>query len=225
MFDNSVLCKRLSYQFKDPEFLVTAMTHRSASKEHYERMEFLGDAILNLIITDDLYHRFPGASEGKLSRLRASMVKGETLSQLAKQLELGDFLQLGSGELKSGGFRRESILADVFESIIGAIYLDGGYEPARRFVLAMFDERLENADINVNLKDPKTRLQEYLQARGVELPVYEILSTKGKAHNQTFEVACHVSITENSTLGRGNSRRKAEQEAAMQMLAHLEAQQ
>ena len=140
MIDYSTLCKKLSYQFKDPELLVTAVTHRSANKKHYERMEFLGDAILNMIITDDLYHRFPKASEGKLSRLRSSMVKGETLSKLAKSIELGDFLKLGSGELKSGGFRRESILADVFESIIGAIYLDGGYEPVKQFVLSMFNE-------------------------------------------------------------------------------------
>jgi ribonuclease-3 len=222
MSDYSVLCKRLDYQFKDPKFLKIALTHRSANKQHYERMEFLGDAILNLIITDNLYHRFPDASEGKLSRLRASMVKGETLSKLAKQLELGEFLNLGSGELKSGGFRRESILADVFESIIGAIYLDQGYEPAQQFVLRMFSERLQNADINVDLKDPKTRLQEYLQAQGQDLPVYEILSTSGKAHNQTFEVACHVPVLNKSTQGAGNSRRKAEQVAARRMLQELE---
>jgi len=223
MSDYSVLSKRLSYQFNDPELLVTALTHRSANKRHYERMEFLGDAILNLIITDDLYHRFPKASEGKLSRLRASMVKGETLSQIAKSLELGEFLLLGSGELKSGGFRRESILADVFESIIGAIYLDQGYEQAKRFVLAMFEQRLVNADANVDLKDPKTRLQELLQSRGLELPVYEILNTHGKAHNQTFEVACHVAIAEKSTAATGNSRRKAEQGAASLMLEQLES--
>ena len=187
-------------------------------------MEFLGDAILNLIITDDLYNRFPDATEGNLSRLRASMVKGETLSQIAKSLELGEFLRLGSGELKSGGFRRESILADVFESIIGAIYLDQGYEYAQKFVLSMFEERLTNADVNVDLKDPKTRLQELLQSRGSELPIYEILSTHGKAHNQTFKVACHVSISERSTQATGNSRRKAEQGAAKLMLEQLESQ-
>jgi ribonuclease-3 len=186
-------------------------------------MEFLGDAILNLIITDDLYHRFPGAAEGKLSRLRATMVKGETLSKLAQSLELGDFLKLGSGELKSGGFRRKSILADVFESIIGAIYLDQGYEPSKTFVLNMFDELLNNADININLKDPKTRLQELLQSKGQDLPDYEILSTHGKAHNQTFEVACHVSLSEKPTQGKGDSRRKAEQMAAKLMLQQLES--
>ena len=224
MSDYSVLCKRLSYQFKTPELLVTALTHRSATKQHYERMEFLGDAILNLIITDDLYHRFSDATEGKLSRLRASMVKGETLAQVAKVIALGDFLHLGSGELKSGGFRRDSILADVFESIIGAIYLDGGYESARQFVLSMFKERLDKIDINVDLKDPKTRLQELLQARGCDLPVYEILSTTGQAHNQSFDVSCHVSLTEKPAQGIGNSRRKAEQEAAKQMLEQLESE-
>ena len=222
MSDYSVLCKRLAYQFQKPELLVTALTHRSANKQHYERMEFLGDAILNLIITDDLYRRFPAASEGKLSRLRASLVKGETLSQLAKSLELGDFLNLGSGELKSGGYRRESILADVFESIIGAIYLDQGFESAKAFVLRMFEERLAQADINIDLKDPKTRLQELLQAKGLELPVYEIISTHGKAHMQTFEVACHVSISEKATRAKGASRRKAEQAAAKLMLEQLE---
>ena len=223
MPDYSVLCKRLAYEFKDPVLLETALTHRSANKKHYERMEFLGDAILNLIITDDLYHRFPDASEGKLSRLRATMVKGETLSKLAQSLELGDFLNLGSGELKSGGFRRKSILADVFESIIGAIYLDQGYDAAKSFVLKMFHERLNSADININLKDPKTRLQEFLQSKGQDLPVYEILTTHGKAHNQTFEVACHVPLAEKITKGTGNSRRKAEQIAAEQMLQQLES--
>jgi len=221
MSDYTVLSKRLSHQFKDPELLATALTHRSANKQHYERMEFLGDAILNLIITDDLYHRFPNATEGKLSRLRASMVKGETLAQLAKHIELGDFLHLGSGELKSGGFRRDSILADVFESIIGAIYLDAGYVPAKQFVLATFKERLEKIDINVDLKDPKTRLQELLQAKGCDLPVYEILSTTGQAHNQMFKVSCQVALSDSPAEGSGNSRRKAEQEAAKQMLEKL----
>lgn len=187
-------------------------------------MEFLGDAILNLIITDDLYHRFPEATEGKLSRLRSMMVKGETLSKLAQSLELGDFLNLGSGELKSGGYRRESILADVFESIIGAIYLDQGYEPAKEFVLSIFSKRLDEADVNINLKDPKTRLQELLQAKGLNLPTYEILKTHGKAHDQTFEVACHVTLSDKPTHGAGNSRRKAEQMAAKLMLQQLDSQ-
>ncbi len=223
MDDLSILSKRLSYHFKDLELLNTALTHRSANKKHYERMEFLGDAILNVTITDELYHRFPNASEGDLSRLRASLVKGDTLSELAKLLDLGEYLRLGSGELKSGGFRRNSILADVFESIIGAIYLDGGNQASKQFILEQFAERLAQADITKNLKDPKTRLQELLQSKGCELPNYEIKNTSGQAHNQTFDVTCHVSLVPKPTEGSGNSRRKAEQAAAEQMLAILEA--
>ena len=222
MQDYSILCKRIHHQFKDSNLLITALTHRSAGRNHYERMEFLGDSILNLIITDDLYHRFPSASEGKLSRLRSTLVKGDTLSKLARRLELGDFLILGSGELKSGGFRRNSILADVFESIIGAIYLDAGYDAARRFVLHEFESLLASSDITKNLKDPKTRLQEMLQSRGCELPIYEVMSTTGQAHNQTFAVTCSIALTDTPTQGVGNSRRKAEQAAAQQMLEVLE---
>ncbi len=222
MDDLTTLSKRLAYQFNDLELLNIALTHRSANKNHYERMEFLGDAILNVTITDDLYHRFPKASEGDLSRLRASLVKGDTLSELAKSLALGEYLRLGSGELKSGGFRRNSILADVFESIIGAIYLDGGNECSKKFILEQFDERLNAADITKNLKDPKTRLQELLQAKGCDLPNYEITNTSGQAHNQTFDVTCHVALVPEPTEGTGNSRRKAEQAAAQQMLEILE---
>jgi len=217
------LSKRLAHSFNDIELLNVALTHRSANKNHYERMEFLGDAILNVVITVELYKRFPQASEGKLSRLRASLVKGDTLSKLAIKLELGDFLRLGSGELKSGGFRRNSILADVFESIIGAIYLDGGDELAREFVLEQFSELLAKIDITKNLKDPKTRLQELLQSRGCDLPNYVITETHGQAHNQTFDVSCQVSVTDKLTVGNGNSRRKAEQAAAEQMLEVLES--
>ena len=224
MDDLSILSKRLAYHFNDSELLNTALTHRSANKNHYERMEFLGDAILNTTITDDLYHRFPKASEGDLSRLRASLVKGDTLSELAKILELGEFLRLGSGELKSGGFRRNSILADVFESIIGAIYLDGGNDSSKKFILEQFAERLTEADITKNLKDPKTRLQELLQSKGCDLPCYEIKNTSGQAHNQTFDVTCQVALTSTTTQGTGNSRRKAEQAAAEQMLALLETE-
>jgi len=217
-----ILSKRLAYTFNNLELLNMALTHRSANKNHYERMEFLGDAILNVVITIDLYKRFPQAPEGDLSRLRASLVKGVTLSELAITLELGDFLRLGSGELKSGGFRRNSILADVFESIIGAIYLDGGDEAATEFILSRFAERLSTVDITKNLKDPKTRLQELLQSRGCDLPRYIIANTHGQAHNQTFDVSCSVSITEKPTAGSGNSRRKAEQAAAEKMLEILE---
>ena len=216
-----VLSKRLGHTFKDPSLLDVAITHRSANRNHYERMEFLGDAILNLVISDTLYNKFPEASEGQLSRLRASLVKGDNLSKHAKKLELGEYLRLGSGELKSGGFRRKSILADVFESIIGAIYLDAGFDMARQFILKVFEQQIAEVDLSQNLKDPKTQLQEYLQAQGQELPTYEIQSTSGKAHNQTFQVSCEVGLLTAPVIGSGTSRRKAEQAAAKQVLEML----
>ena len=215
------LSKRLNHSFHDPSLLETALTHRSANRNHYERMEFLGDAVLNLVISDTLYRQFPEAAEGQLSRLRASLVKGENLSKHAKQLELGEYLRLGSGELKSGGFRRKSILADVFESIIGAIYLDAGLDDARRFILEVFKQQLAAVDLSKNLKDPKTQLQELLQAKGCELPMYEIQSTSGKAHNQTFQVSCEISLLPAPVIGTGSSRRQAEQAAAKQILDML----
>lgn len=218
MHELETLSKRLNHSFHDPSLLETALTHRSAKRNHYERMEFLGDAVLNMVISDTLYQQFPEAAEGQLSRLRASLVKGENLSKHAKQMELGEYLRLGSGELKSGGFRRKSILADVFESIIGAIYLDAGFEAARTFILQVFKQQLDAADLSKNLKDPKTQLQELLQARGCELPMYEIQSTSGKAHNQTFQVSCEISLLPAPVIGSGSSRRQAEQAAARQVL-------
>lgn len=215
------LSKRLGHSFKDLSLLETAVTHRSANRNHYERMEFLGDAVLNMVISDTLYNKFPEAAEGQLSRLRASLVKGDNLSKHAKTLELGEYLRLGSGELKSGGFRRKSILADVFESIIGAIYLDSGFDRARQFILDIFAQQIDAVDLSQNLKDPKTQLQEYLQAKGYELPVYEIQSTSGKAHNQTFEVSCEIELLPAPVVGSGTSRRKAEQAAAKQVLDML----
>jgi len=218
MHELETLSKRLNYSFHDPSLLETALTHRSANRNHYERMEFLGDAVLNMVISDSLYQQFPEAAEGQLSRLRASLVKGENLSKHAKHMELGEYLRLGSGELKSGGFRRKSILADVFESIIGAIYLDAGFEAAREFILQVFKQQLDAADLSKNLKDPKTRLQELLQARGCDLPMYEIQSTSGKAHNQIFQVSCEISLLPTPVIGSGSSRRQAEQAAAKQVL-------
>jgi len=223
MRDLITLSKQLGYTFKDITLLETALTHRSANRRHYERMEFLGDAVLNLVISDVLYNKFQDASEGQLSRLRASLVKGENLSKHAKLLGLGEHLRLGSGELKSGGFRRKSILADVFESIIGAIYLDAGPDQARQYILNIFSQQLANVDLSQNLKDPKTQLQEYLQSKGHELPTYEIQSTSGKAHNQTFQVSCEVELLSAPVIGTGTSRRKAEQEAAKQVLDLLNA--
>ena len=221
MSELEVLSRRLAYTFHDPSFLEIALTHRSAHRGHYERMEFLGDAVLNLVISDNLYIKFSEASEGQLSRLRASLVKGDNLSKHAKALELGNFIRLGSGELKSGGFRRKSILADVFESIIGAIYLDSGFENAKAFILRIFKQQLDAVDLSKNLKDPKTQLQELLQSRGCELPMYEIQSTSGKAHNQTFQVTCEVALLAEPVIGTGTSRRQAEQSAAKQILEIL----
>ena len=221
MHELESLSQRLNHHFQDPSLLEAALTHRSANRNHYERMEFLGDAVLNLVISDTLYRQFPEAAEGQLSRLRASLVKGENLSKHAKQLELGEYLRLGSGELKSGGFRRKSILADVFESIIGAIYLDAGLDDARSFILRVFKLQLEAVDLSKNLKDPKTQLQELLQAKGCDLPMYEIQSTSGKAHNQTFQVSCEISLLPAPVVGTGSSRRQAEQAAAKQVLEML----
>ena len=181
-------------------------------------MEFLGDAVLNFVISSELYQLFPQASEGELSRLRAHLVKGESLSKIASELALGDYLRLGSGELKSGGFRRKSILADALESIIGAIYLDAGFTAAHDFITRVFAERITCVGEVKELKDPKTRLQEYMQAKALALPIYDVVKTTGQTHNQTFEVSCTVSILDKPVLGSGSSRRKAEQAAAEQAL-------
>lgn len=218
MSDDKRLEAKIGYRFRNPGLLDTALTHRSAGKDHYERMEFLGDSVLNFVISAELYHQFPQASEGELSRLRAHLVKGESLSRVAGELSLGDYLRLGSGELKSGGYRRKSILADVLESIIGAIFLDSGFAEAQSFILRVFADRLENVGSVKELKDPKTRLQEYLQAQALSLPSYEVVKTSGQAHNQTFEVSCRVSILDKPVYASGSSRRKAEQAAAEQVL-------
>jgi ribonuclease-3 len=223
MSDLKQLATRLGYQFHNSDFLETALTHRSANKNHYERMEFLGDAVLNLVISSELYCRDANASEGELSRLRAHLVKGESLSKIATELALGDFLRLGSGELKSGGYRRKSILADVLESIIGAIYLDAGFHAAQEFILRVFADRIERAGDLKELKDPKTRLQELLQAKALPLPSYEVVKTSGQAHNQVFEVSCTVSILDKAVYGNGSSRRKAEQAAAEKVLELIHA--
>lgn len=217
----SKLCKQLRYQFKQEELLVEALTHRSAGKKNNERLEFLGDGILNFVIAAALYARSADSSEGVLSRLRATLVNGDRLAEVASSIGLGDHLILGSGELKSGGFRRASILADTLEAVFGAIYLDGGYNSARSVILALFAKSLKNLPDNDTLKDPKTRLQEYLQARQQPLPNYTVVDISGEAHNQTFTVSCSVSAIEDSVRGIGSSRRKAEQEAALKILEVL----
>jgi len=213
---------QLGYHFKDTTLLSTALTHRSASSNNNERMEFLGDAILGYLISSELYQRFPSATEGILSRLRASLVKGDTLADIATQLQFGDYLILGSGELKSGGFRRRSILSDAFEAVIGAIYLDSDIETARQCILPFFKPRLDQCDPAAVKKDAKTRLQEYLQSRGYALPEYSVRSISGEAHKQTFEVECRLAELEIISSGQGSSRRKAEQQAAKKALELLE---
>lgn len=216
------LQKTLEYQFRDVDLLTQALTHRSKGSTNNERLEFLGDAILGFVAADLLYNQFNSSPEGHLSRFRASLVKKETLAELAREYSLGDFLLLGSGELKSGGFRRDSILADAVEAIIGAIYLDNGLDNARSFVEKCLAPRLANLSTENELKDPKTRLQELLQARHFSLPEYEVVNTLGDEHNQSFEVSCKVQGLAQLVLGSGSSRRKAEQAAAEQALVLFE---
>ncbi len=193
---------------------VQALTHRSASSKHNERMEFLGDSVLGLIITDALYHKMPNASEGYLSRLRASLVNENTLAEIANELSLGDFLRLGAGELKSGGFRRKSILSDTLEAVIASVYLEKGTDSAREFVLRIYTDRLENLPSEDSLKDPKSRLQEFLQSRGFDIPKYDLISTTGDAHRQIFTAECVITDLNIHTKGVAGSRRKAEQQSA-----------
>jgi ribonuclease-3 len=201
---------------------VAALTHRSASGHNNERLEFLGDAVLNLLIAQHLYLAFPEASEGDLSRLRARLVSAEPLAEVAAALGLGDELQLGSGELKTGGFRRQSILADAFEAVCGAVFLDGGLDAARGVVQRLFEPRISSLPAPETLKDAKTRLQEYLQSRGYSLPRYTVERIEGEAHAQTFHVTCEVPDLGRRSQGSGSSRRRAEQEAAEQVIVQIE---
>lgn len=213
--------RKLGYQFKDAGLINLALTHRSANSKHNERLEFLGDSILSFVIADDLYHRFPKVNEGDMSRMRATLVRGHTLAELGREFDLGDYLKLGPGELKSGGFRRDSILADAVEAIIGAIYLDSDIEKVRSIVLSWYNSRLEAIKPGVSQKDPKTRLQEFLQGRRKPLPVYTVINIKGEAHNQEFTVECEVAGVDKPVIGKGTSRRKAEQAAAETALEQL----
>lgn len=217
-----LLTRRLGYAFKNFALAEQALTHRSFSNNNNERSEFLGDSILNFVIGEALFLRFPKADEGDLSRMRARLVKGETLAEIAREFRLGDCLNLGPGELKSGGFRRESILADAMEALIGAIYLDGGLDICRERVLAWYGERLQRVVPGEVNKDPKTRLQELLQARALALPVYQLVDARGEAHNQLFDVACEIAALQCSFRGSGGNRRSAEQAAAQAALDHLE---
>jgi ribonuclease-3 len=215
------LSRAIGYSFKEPRLLKAAVTHRSAGGQNNERLEFLGDAVLGHVIAEWLYHLFPKAREGQLSRLRASLVKRESLADIARSVKLGDYLHLGPGELKSGGFARDSILADAMEAIWGAIVLDSDFESCRDCIHRLFADRIEQLSTSDQLKDPKTRLQEYLQARKLPLPVYEVLEMSGKSHHQHFVVECRVDDAGILTKGEGSSRRRAEQDAAECMLREL----
>jgi len=213
--------KTLGYTFIDRARLIMAITHRSCRGNNNERLEFLGDAILSFVIAEYLFDRFPAAKEGQLTRLRSRIVKGVTLAEIARELNIGDYLNLGSGELKSGGFRRQSILADAMEAIIGAVYLDGGMVSCKKAIYKCFGNRLENLNFGDGEdKDGKTLLQEYLQSRKKSLPVYEMVAMEGQSHELTFVVKCWVSDVE-CQIGKGASRRLAEQNAAVHTLAVL----
>jgi len=215
------LSRRIGYDFKDKVLVDTALTHRSAGSANNERLEFLGDAILGFVIADALYRRFSDANEGQLSRLRAGLVKGESLACIGREIELGDYLCLGPGELRSGGQSRDSILADALEALFAAVYLDGGYEHSKAVILRLFQQRLESLTLDSQQKDPKTRLQEFLQAHKLPLPAYTIISVTGEQHDQTFSVSCEVQGIEFTSQGVGGSRRKAEQAAALNLLNQL----
>lgn len=213
------LRKSLDYEFADARLLDLALTHRSSAGENNERLEFLGDAVLDFVVSEVVYRTHPLAPEGDLSRLRASLVNDAALAELAAQIGLGEHLNLGGGERKTGGHRRESILADALEAIFGAVYLDAGYDAARRVIEQVYGEQFHEFPDVADLRDPKTRLQEWMQARQMGLPDYDLLQVSGKAHQQTFEVSCVVGGE--TTTGQGTTRRNAEQQAAKTMLSLL----
>jgi ribonuclease-3 len=215
------ISQALGYVFADASLCDAALTHRSAGAKHNERLEFLGDSILNCAVARMLYDAHPRADEGALSRLRASLVSGDTLAEVAAELGLGEHLRLGSGELKTGGFRRASILADALEALLGAIFLDSGFEAACAVVRRIIGPRMTGMPAANALKDPKTRLQEALQSRGFALPSYTLTAVEGEAHAQSFTVSCEVAVLGLASVGHGASRRRAEQQAATRLLAQL----
>lgn len=214
----SWLEKTLQYRFQNASLLQQALTHRSATNRNYERLEFLGDAVLDFVVSEAVYLARPEASEGDLSKLRASLVKDESLAELALELGLGEHLILGSGERKTGGHRRGSILADALEAIFGAVFLDAGFDVARALINRVYDERYRELPDVGDLRDPKTRLQEWLQARKMELPKYELIDVSGQDHKQRFSITCTVVEESMVTDGESTTRRKAEQEAARKMI-------
>ncbi|WP_119153730.1 ribonuclease III [Caldimonas tepidiphila] len=223
MSEIAALERRLGYAFRQPALLARALTHRSFGADHNERLEFLGDSVLSLAIAGLLYERFGGSDEGDLSRVRANLVRQDSLHRVALTLELPSFLRLGEGEARSGGARRPSILADALEAVIGAIFLDGGFEPAEALVRRLFQPLVEQPDLQSRAKDAKTELQEWLQGRRLPVPSYTIAATRGSAHQQVFVVNCSVPALGLTESGEGPSRRAAEQKAAQVLLAKLKA--
>jgi ribonuclease-3 len=211
----------INYRFSDSNLLEQALTHRSAAASNNERLEYLGDAVLGLFVADALFQRFPDADEGQLTRARASLVNRASLARIARRITLGDFLKLGEGELRSGGWRRDSILANALEAVVGAVYLDGGIGACERMLAAWFQSELDEVQPDALSKDPKTRLQEWLQGRGAALPVYETSLVEGDSHNQVFTVECRADGLDEPAIATGTSRRRAEQAAAAAALARL----
>jgi ribonuclease-3 len=214
------LSNNISYDFKDKFLLELALTHRSLGSSNNERLEFLGDSILNFIISHEIYNLLPQSKEGELSRYRADLVKGKTLAKIANELNIGEFLVLGKGEMTNGGRFRSSILANAVEAVIGAIFLDGGIDPCRICILKWFDKRLKNLKMS-GQKDPKTELQELMQSRSQALPVYKIMNISGEAHKQKFKIECHASGLKKSTEGLGATKRDAEKKAAEKAIMEL----
>jgi ribonuclease-3 len=215
------LSRQIGYAFRDPKLLEQALTHRSQHHVNNERLEFLGDGLINFAVAAALYESCPRTEEGGLSRLRASLVREESLARIARELDLGDLLKLGESELKSGGYRRDSILADALEALIGAVFLDAGYDAAQAVCLKLYASQLKDLPDPETLKDPKTRLQEWLQKQSRPLPVYEVLSEQGPPHRRVFAVRCQLADGDETTDASGASRRQAEQRAAEQLLGRL----
>ncbi|CAL4320584.1 ribonuclease III [Buchnera aphidicola] len=215
------LQKTLGYTFEKEEILNQALTHRSASVKHNERLEFLGDSILSFVIANTLYRDFPYINEGDMSRMRATLVQGNTLAKIASEFSLGEYLQLGQGELKSGGFKRESILANTIEAIIGSIFIDSDIQIVEKLILKWYKKRLKTIDPKDLQKDSKTRLQEYLQSQNIPLPSYIITQIYGEAHNQLFTIQCKIYEIKGEFIGMGSSKRQAEQNSANQALIKL----
>jgi len=214
---------KLDYHFKDEQLLTEALSHRSSGSCNYERLEFLGDGFLNFTIATELFHQRPDQDEGALSRLRASLVRESTLAEIARELNLGDYLVMGVGELRSGGFKRDSILSDVVESIVGAVFIEAGYERARLLVLRLYGNRVAELPPSAQLKDPKTLLQEQLQAKGLERPDYKVIDTKGKSHEMAFTVICTLLEPPIAISATASSKRRAEQASARLMLDKIDA--